>query len=101
MLPPAATKLLLQILWHFAEGRAVRLLSADGEMSTGEAAVHLGVSRPFVVKQMDSGRLPYRKVGTHRRVRVIDLVEYQGRDGHDPQRRCVSQYGRAAGGNEL
>ena len=41
-----------------------------------EAANFLNVSRPFVIKEMESGRLPYRKVGSHRRVVMDDLLAY-------------------------
>jgi len=44
-----------------------------------EAAHFLNVSRPFVIKEMESGRLPYRKVGTHRRVALHSLMDYQRR----------------------
>lgn len=49
----------------------------DRLMTTQEAANVLQVSRPFVVKLMESGRLPYQRIGTHRRVRMVDLVRYQ------------------------
>jgi excisionase family DNA binding protein len=47
--------------------------------TTVEAAHFLNVSRPFVIKEMESGRLPYRKVGTHRRVALHSLMDYQRR----------------------
>ncbi len=46
-------------------------------MTTQAAANFLNVSRPFVVKQIDAGRLPCRKVGRHRRILFDDLMAYQ------------------------
>ena len=37
----------------------------------------LNVSRPFVVKEPEAGRVPYRKVGTHRRILFEDLIVYR------------------------
>jgi excisionase family DNA binding protein len=53
------------------------LLRQKLELSTQEAAAFLNVSRPFVVKQIDEGRLPCRKVGRHRRILFDDLMAYQ------------------------
>jgi excisionase family DNA binding protein len=75
-LPPAALKLIGQVLGALSEGRAIALIPAKQEFSTIEAAHFLNVSRPFVVKEIEAGRLPHRKVGTHRRVAFEDLREY-------------------------
>jgi excisionase family DNA binding protein len=45
-------------------------------LSTVEAAHFLNVSRPFVIKEIEAGRLKHRKVGSHRRVLYEDLLEY-------------------------
>ncbi len=39
--------------------------------------VFLGISRPFVVCLLEKDAISHHKVGTHRRVYVKDLVEYQ------------------------
>jgi excisionase family DNA binding protein len=75
-LPPAALKLIGQLLGAMGEGRPMTLVPSKLEFSTVEAASFLSVSRPFVIKEMDEGRLAHRKVGTHRRVAVEDLVTY-------------------------
>jgi excisionase family DNA binding protein len=74
--PPAALKLIGQLLGAMSEGRAVMLVPADQEFTTVEAANFLNVSRPFVIKEIESGRLPHRKVGSHRRIAFEDLMAY-------------------------
>jgi excisionase family DNA binding protein len=75
-LPPAAWKLIGQLLGAMSEGRPVTLMPSKQEFSTVEAANFLNVSRPFVIKEIDAGRLPHRKVGSHRRVAFDDLATY-------------------------
>lgn len=74
--PPAALKLIGQLLGALSEGRPITIVPYDQEFSTVEAAHFLNVSRPFVIKEIESGRLPHRMVGTHRRVAFEDLIAY-------------------------
>ena len=75
-LPPSALKLIGQLLGAMSEGRPITLMPSKQELSTVEAANFLNVSRPFVIKEIEAGRLPHRKVGAHRRVAFDDLVLY-------------------------
>jgi excisionase family DNA binding protein len=75
-LPPQALKLIGQLLGFMSEGRPVALIPKNQELSTVEAAHFLNVSRPFVIKEIEEGRLPHRKVGAHRRVTFEDLQSY-------------------------
>jgi excisionase family DNA binding protein len=77
--PPAALKVIGQLLGAMGQGQSVVLMPMEREFTTVEAAHFLNVSRPFVIKEMESGRLPYRKVGTHRRVALHSLMDYQRR----------------------
>lgn len=73
-LPPTALKLIGHLLGAMSEGRPITLMPSKQEFSTVEAANFHNVSRPFVIKEIEEGRLPHRKVGTHRRVALEHLV---------------------------
>jgi len=75
--PPAALKLIGQLLGVLSEGRPVVLVPGKQELTTVEAANFLNVSRPFVIKEIEAGRLPHRMVGRHRRIAFDDLVAYE------------------------
>lgn len=77
VLPDALVKFLLQALQQAAVGKKVVLADADAEISPEKAAVLLHVSRPFLVKQLDSGAIPFHWVGTHRRLRLTDVLAYK------------------------
>ncbi|QOV90660.1 helix-turn-helix domain-containing protein [Humisphaera borealis] len=78
-LPSSVVGLLMRILTEMSEGNAVTLIPVHTELTTQQAASILRVSRPFLVKQMREKLLPYRRIGTHRRVRFQDLMEYKNR----------------------
>lgn len=75
-LPPAALKLIGQLLGAMSQGRPITLMPTEQEFSTVEAANFLNVSRPFVIKEIEAGRLAHRKVGSLRRIAFDDLLEY-------------------------
>jgi excisionase family DNA binding protein len=75
--PASAVRLLARILAEMGSGNALSLVPIRAEVTTQEAAEMLGVSRPFLIKLLEVGTLAFRKVGTHRRVLVGDLLEYK------------------------
>ena len=78
-LPTSALQLLMDILAALAEGNAVKVVPVHAELTTQEAADLLNVSRPHLIKLLESGELSYHKTGNHRRVRFADLMDYKTR----------------------
>ncbi|HEX8212518.1 MAG TPA: helix-turn-helix domain-containing protein [Longimicrobium sp.] len=76
-LPPAVVAMVATLLYEASVGHVVALVSAAPEVTTTQAASLLGVSRPHVTKLVDSGRLPARMAGSHRRIRLADLLRYK------------------------
>lgn len=85
-LPFLAIKLLHQILTQMAEGNAVTLIPIHAELTTQEAANLLNVSRPFLIKLLEKNKIPFHKVGTHRRIRFIDLLHYKASADRESQK---------------
>jgi len=85
-LPAPAVALLLRMLNDMGRGQAVTLIPSDATLTTQQAADLLGVSRPFLIKEIEAGRLPCRKVGSHRRILFSDAMAYKRRAYEDRSR---------------
>ena len=77
ILPGKAIHLLLDILAEMSQGNAINILPVHAELTTKEAANVLNVSRPYLIGLLDKGELPFRMVGTHRRIMATDVFEYK------------------------
>lgn len=78
-LPAGAVALLMDILEAMAAGRGVTVVPENAELTTVQAADLLNVSRPYLIRLLESNAIPHRKVGKHRRIRMEDVMTYKQR----------------------
>jgi excisionase family DNA binding protein len=78
--PKDAINIVVEVLRQLSHGGSVALIQLDEELTTQQAADLLNVSRPYLIGLLDSGVLPSRKVGKHRRVKALDLITYKQAD---------------------
>jgi excisionase family DNA binding protein len=93
-LPASAVKMVVRILEEMARGNAVTLIPVYAELTTQEAADMLNISRPSLIQLLDEGKIDYRKVGIHRRVRFESLMHRHFRvthHAHGTHLRLISQ----------
>jgi excisionase family DNA binding protein len=79
-LPQLAAPLMLRVLREIAAGHAVAVMPVEMEISpltTTQAAEILDISRPTLINRLESGEIPFTKVGTHRRMKLTDVLEYK------------------------
>lgn len=80
LMPVEALEALREVLGQLAAGNAVQIVPLQPELSTQQAADILNVSRPYLIGLLDSGKIPHRKVGAHRRVKYADVMAYKKAD---------------------
>ncbi len=85
VVPRQAAVLFAQILGFLANGQGVTIAPLNAMLTTQQAADFLNVSRPYLIRLLEEGKIPYQLVGTHRRVPFGELLEYKRRD--DQERR--------------
>jgi excisionase family DNA binding protein len=78
-LPESALEALRVVIEAMADGRSITLVPDDKELTSQEAADILHVSRPHLIKLLDRGELPFHLVGTHRRIKMEDVLVYRDR----------------------
>ncbi len=71
--------LLHQVHATLDRGAEVVMLKLDQELTPNQAASILGISRPHLLTFMDAGALAFHRVGTHRRIKLVDLLDFDQR----------------------
>lgn len=70
-------RLTREVLSIVAEGGTAAVVEVEHDLTTQAAADILGVSRPYLIKLLDQGEIPYYKVGSHRRLSVGDVLAFK------------------------
>jgi excisionase family DNA binding protein len=78
-IPLSALKLLGDILKAMGQGKLISIVPIATEVTTQAAAEILGCSRPHLVKLLEDGKIPFTKVGKHRRIKFDDIMLYRNR----------------------
>lgn len=81
--PREVAEVMRQVLASTAAGQSVAVIPHHAELTTQQAADMLGVSRPYLIKQLSEGRIAYRKVGSHRRINAASLEQYRKDMAHE------------------
>jgi excisionase family DNA binding protein len=76
-LPETLYRLLLKIVENLADGNTGSLSPASQAVSTQQAAALLGMSRQFLISLLNKREIPYHRVGTHRRLKLEDILIYR------------------------
>jgi len=76
-LPEPLNEMLLFIVQAMTRKQAIFLMPEDEAFTTQAAANFLGMSRPYLLRLLEAKKLPFHRVGTHRRILFRDLVEFQ------------------------
>lgn len=84
--PRQALELLREILVEMAQGHIAQIVPTHHLLTTQEAADILNVSRPYLIQLLEKAELPFSKVGTHRRIRYEDLMEYKEKSDQESER---------------
>lgn len=77
VIPLAALKLFAKILEAMSQGKPISIVPIASEMTTQAAAEFIGCSRPYLVKLLESGEIPFNKIGRHRRVKFEDVAKHK------------------------
>lgn len=75
-IPREIYEVLVKVVEAMRNGMAVTLTPSSQTLTTQQAAELLGITRPTFVKLLNEGKIAYEKPGTHRRVRLVDVLNY-------------------------
>ena len=76
-LPASVCEALRSVVNAMAKGQTLAMAPLGQELTTQQAADLLHISRPSLVKLLEDGRIGFHKVGTHRRMKIEDVLRYR------------------------
>ncbi|MBP8805256.1 MAG: excisionase family DNA-binding protein [Kofleriaceae bacterium] len=85
-LPASIFYVLERVAEVLARGDSITIVPVNREVTTQQAADLLNVSRQYLVRLLDEGRIAFRKTGKHRRLRIEDVLKFK--DERDKDRRA-------------
>lgn len=84
-LPEQVYDVLREVVKAMSQGFAINIAPLNAVLTTQQAADMLNISRPTLVKLLESGEIPFEKPGRHRRVLLSDLLDYRARSRAERQ----------------
>lgn len=85
-LPDIVAKLLPQMLSVIADGRALAVVPHDSDLTPNQAARYLNVSRPFLLRLLNEGKIPFHRVGSNKRIHLRDLKDYRVKQDEESEK---------------
>ena len=76
-MPSIVSIALMEVIKTLNKGNSITLIPMDKELTTQQAADILNVSRPYFIKLLETGEIPFKKTGTHRKILMQDLMKYR------------------------
>jgi excisionase family DNA binding protein len=76
-MPSIISIALMEVIKTLNKGNSITLIPMDKELTTQQAADILNVSRPYFIKLLENGIIPFKKTGTHRKILMQDLMKYR------------------------
>jgi excisionase family DNA binding protein len=76
-LPEIAVRMISQVLDTLADGRGIAVMPLDSDLTPNQAADYLNVSRPYFLGLLNKGKIPFHRVGSHKRVHLRSLMAYR------------------------
>ncbi|TMQ11913.1 MAG: helix-turn-helix domain-containing protein [Deltaproteobacteria bacterium] len=85
-IPESVFYVLERVAEVMARGDSITVVPVGKEVTTQQAADLLNVSRQYLVRLLDEGRILFRKTGKHRRLRIEDVLAFK--EQRDKDRRA-------------
>lgn len=77
VVPREVAEVLERCLQEMAKGNAITLVPVDAELTTQKAADLLNISRPTLVQLLEQNKIPFHRIGRHRRIKLADLIAFK------------------------